>query len=96
MVLIIDKNPTRQAQLRKAGGQRGTPRRMLPGSWISDLAALGKAIVLCVNCAQKWQPAKVGYVSKRLWPGAPDHVIGDCDSCGQMCRGTLYLPERGN
>jgi len=87
--------PTRATRMRNARGQRGTPRRMLPGSWLSDLAALGKAIVLCDMCARKWNPAGVGYVSKRLWPGAPDYVVGDCDSCGQMGRGTLYTSERG-
>ena len=95
MVFYIKQATTRANRLGNARGQRGTPRGMLSGSWISDLAALKKAIVLCDMCARKWNPAKAGYVSKRLWPGAPDHVVGDCDSCGTMGRGTLYTSEGG-
>ncbi len=95
MVFHIKQPPTRKSIVRNAQGQRGAPSKRLAGGWISDLAALGKAVILCESCKRKWKPAKVGYVPKRLWPGAPDHVVGDCDGCGQMCRGILYLPERG-
>ena len=94
MVFLIKKPPERADRLRNAIGQRGTPRKMLAGSWISDLAALGKAVVLCETCARKWIPAKVGYIAKQLWPGA-QFVLGDCDGCGHPCQGTLYVPERG-
>ena len=93
MVLIL--NPKNQDRLRNAVGQRGAPSRMLAGSWISDLAALGKAIVLCELCQRKWNSKSYGYVAKALWPGQ-NFVMGDCDGCGKPCQGTLYIPERGN
>lgn len=92
---FLPKSPTRNDRLRNAIGQRGAPRKMLAGSWIADLAALGKAIVLCNMCERKFNPRSVGYASKQLWPGAT-FVIGDCDGCGRQCQGTLYVPERGN
>ena len=94
MVLIL-KSPTRADRLKNSIGQRGAPKRMLAGSWISDLAALGKAIVLCDWCKRKFNPKSVGYVAKALWPGQ-NFVMGDCDGCGRQCQGTLHVPERGN
>lgn len=93
-MLTIKKPLSKAEQLRLAAGQRGTPKKMLAGSWISDLAALGKAIVLCENCVRKWNPKSVGYASRQAVPGY-NYVIGDCDACGNHCQGTLYLPERG-
>ena len=96
MVFYIKQSVSRKTILRNARGQRGAPPKRLAGSWVSDLAALGKAIILCERCNKKWVPAKAGYASKRLWPGAPDYVVSNCDGCGEMGRGTLYLPEKGD
>ncbi len=60
---------------------------------MADLAALGKAIVLCGMCARKWDPKKYGYRRKDIWPGQR-FVMGECDSCGGRCQGGLFLREK--
>ncbi len=60
----------------------GAPTKRLAGGWLSDLAELGKAIVLCSDCERKWDPKNYGYVMSPLWKGQ-DFVTGDCDACGE-------------
>jgi hypothetical protein len=57
----------------------GRPTRRLAGGYIDDLAALHKAIALCLSCAPKFNAAHYGYATKRNLP----FVRGQCDGCGQ-------------
>lgn len=52
----------------------------LAGSYISDLAALRKAIILCPTCLPKFASAKNGYVTETRMP----HCMGKCDGCRDM------------
>lgn len=71
----------------------GPPRRRLAGGWISDLAALDKAIVLCDLCCRKWKPKNYGYKLQTNVAGQR-FVQGACDGCGQWSQCSLFLPER--
>ena len=60
---------------------KGRPAGRPHGGWISDLAELEKAIVLCESrCYKKFKPESVGYIEKQLVP-THDYVISDCDGC---------------
>ncbi len=61
-----------------AGIHAGKPRlRILPGSRVLDLAALGKAISLCGKCEGKFDDKRHGY----LTPSNLPRVKGECDGC---------------
>lgn len=92
---FIHRTRVQADRLRSAIGQRGAPTKTMRGTWISDLAALGKAIVLCEMCVRKWDPARHGYESKDIFPGQK-FVLGECDACGVQCQGTLHIPVRSS
>lgn len=88
--LIFEHSPLRR--LRDAR-HSGKPSRMTAGSWIDDLAALGKAIVLCSMCEVKFNARKYDYRAKDLWPGQK-HVAGDCDGCKRhVAQARLFTKE---
>ncbi len=58
------------------------PKKRLAGGWLSDLAELGKAIVLCHQCERKWNARTYGYRKSQIWPGQ-EFVNGECDGCRQ-------------
>lgn len=66
---------------------RRTDGRQTAASWIGDLAALRKTIILCGVCRTKFNPRKHGY--RRLFVGDPTHKTdgysagGKCDGCRQ-------------
>ena len=70
-------------------------------SWISDLIALRKVIILCSFCRHKFNPRRFGY--RRIYvpdlTGKTDGytVNGSCDACKQFTPnlggGTAYQPE---
>jgi len=94
MVGIIRSHWSPQALAANAAAKPGAPSKTLAGSWISDLVALGKAIVLCPSCEKKFPAARVGYKHKILGMDL-DVVAGDCDWCGHFFnRAKLFLPER--
>ena len=70
---------------------KGKGRGTTSGSWISDLAALSKPIILCDLCINKWSPKKHGYAQKPIWPGQ-NFVQGECDGCKNFTRGYLFMP----
>ena len=91
VTIIVDPNSP-QRRLREVEGA-GRPWGRLAGGWVADLAALGKAIVLCGFCARKFRPETMGYRKRRLAPGH-DGVIGDCDGCkSPMTPCSLYLNQ---
>lgn len=58
----------------------GKPARTTAGSWVTDLASLGKSILLCDFCSSKFNARKYGYVRRQAVAGF-NYVIGDCDGC---------------
>lgn len=76
---IVDRNPSKEKRLRAAKAP-GRSRGRLAGGWVADLAALGKAIVLCDWCVRKFDPKAHGYEARRVVPYLK-YVIGDCDGC---------------
>lgn len=77
----------------KAAASRGRPQGLLRGSWIADLAALGKAVTLCGQCMPRWDARKNGYEQRNV---TPNHrfATGECDGCGAThvtC--AMYLPK---
>lgn len=82
--------------LQNYAGQRGAPSGQLSASWLSDLVALGKAVVLCSPCQRKYSQGlkKAGYVAA-VRPPFNNGVYGDCDACGTAnTAGKLFLGER--
>ena len=76
--------------LLKASEAPGKPARRLAGGWVSDLAALGKAILLCDFCAHKFDPRKYGYERKQAVPGHA-FVMGRCDGCRGHNQCSMFL-----
>ncbi len=91
-MIAILSSPTKVDRLKAAKGQRGAPAKRLPGGWIGDLVALGKAVVLCDWCRRKFDFRKAGYERRQLWPGQR-FVMGDCDGCGRWCQGVLHVKQ---
>ncbi len=83
-------------------GRRTTPHGyQSPASWISDLTALKKLIVLCSVCRQHFNPRKHGY-RKAYIPDSSGktsgyEINGKCAGCKQetanMGGGTGFTPE---
>ncbi len=59
--------------LEDPGRKKGKP----VGSYVDDLAALHKAIVLCSGCRKGFHPKRHGYYQQRELP----FVQGNCDAC---------------
>ncbi len=83
MVAILKySNPTR-LQRALLSEDRGMNSGRLRGGYVSDLAALRKAIVLCTDhplpCWKKFNAKANNYVISRTVP----MVRGKCDGCGQ-------------
>ena len=69
---------------------RGAPTRVSAGSWIDDLTALKKCIMLCWKCEKKFKNyKKYGYERKKFICPGQQLAIGTCDGCKDrmtMCR----------
>ena len=64
------------------------PRRHLAGTRVHDLAALGKAILLCSTCRPKFNEASVNYATNADIP----YARGQCDGCLAFTpQGQLFL-----
>ena len=50
------------------------------GSWVTDLAELGKAIQLCGSCRPAFNAARYGYEAAAR-PPLRDGVWSNCDGC---------------
>ena len=70
----------------------GQLRRRTIGGMLADMAALGKAILLCSGCLPKWNARTYHYETRRLSP-SHDFVVSKCDACGYFTRCTLHLPK---
>lgn len=67
----------------------GKGRRIAAGSYLDDLAALGKCISLCLICLPKFNAKAYSYVTRATLPRAN----GTCDGCGSWHdANTLLFP----
>jgi len=64
----------------------------LAGSWVTDMAELGKAICLCPNCAPKFNAKNYHYILQSR-PPLGNGVEGECDGCNQTALCKLYMKE---
>jgi len=92
-MFAILRDWTTRANREKAAAFSGPRSGTIRGSWLADLAALKKAVMLCWGCQRKWSPKAHGYERKIVGPGFPE-ARGECDGCGaanEMC--AMYLPQ---
>ena len=62
----------------------GKPSGLTRGAWVADLAALGKAIMLCtLTCQSKWNAKAHRYTPRTIVRTHP-FIISDCDGCGAI------------
>jgi hypothetical protein len=75
-LITLDRNMTAR---QRAGAAEARPRAAgrLAGGYLADMAALRKAIALCVNCRPKFNAAAHGYAT----PGNIPFVQDRCDGC---------------
>lgn len=85
---------TAKGRARVAMAAPGRPQRRLPGGYIHDLAALGKAILLLPHEAKKFNAEAVGYATPK---DNSDfcQVTGYSDASGERCNrnGILFLKK---
>ncbi len=65
------------------GRKKGKPS----GSYIDDLTALKKAVILCDACVKRFNAKKAGYEK----PARFSTVRAKCDDCREMGFGTLFM-----
>lgn len=58
----------------------GKKSGQMAGTYISDLVALQKTVLLCPTCLPKFDAKRAGYVNAPSMP----HCIGKCDGCKDM------------
>ena len=89
-MLILVKRAWSFKEYRKSLESPGRKIGKPHGSYIDDLAALKKAIVLCEFCVGKFNAKKNHYYRQREYPS----VRGDCDACKQYSgRASLFIHE---
>lgn len=90
--LYLPKPMTQERKLNimKHGGRK---RGLGHGSYIMDLVALRKTILLCGKCQHQFDWKRHGYRS--IWRYEHMSVQGQCDACRAMCRmdGRCYIHE---
>ena len=93
----VHRNWNTPVNLVKSAEAAGKPVRLVAGSWIADLCALRKAVMLCEGkCTRRWNAEAYGY--ERVKP-CMNHTTanGQCDGCGDgrlwpvAC--AMYLPK---
>ena len=62
----------------------------VPGTWVTDLVALGKMVMLCTLCKHKFNPRKHHYIAwSKRWL-----AVAKCDGCNTLDRNVhTYIPE---
>ena len=82
MLTVLIPKPDTPLRRLAAGEDPGRRSRSIAGSYISDLAATRKMILLCPFCVHKFNPRRVQYEPWRY----EQYVIAKCDDCRQMSR----------
>ena len=68
----------------------GRPQGKSHGTWVDDLVALRKIIILCHLCKHKFDNEKHNYYFDRKFP----YVMGRCSACRSFAsQGALYIHE---
>lgn len=68
----------------------GRPQTQLPSSWVADLVALQKAIVLCWACQPKFDHKRNHYYKDMRF----QFHQGQCDGCRSFAaQGKMYVHE---
>lgn len=65
----------------RASRSPGRPRGKPAGSWVDELASLGKAICLCFKCQRKFNHKAHGYQRRRFITSNMTTITSDCDGC---------------
>ena len=75
----------------KASAAPRRPSKKLAGTYIDELASLGKAIILCrKNCQKKFNVAGAGYSLYKEVTGMSYHW-GRCDDCNERVECNTFL-----
>ncbi len=85
MIIVKQKWSKRDvlASTEDPGRRKGKPS----GSYIDDLVALRKAVILCNGCLHKFNAKRSGYRRHERF----STVRGKCDDCREFGFGTLFL-----
>ena len=86
MVAILKSNPT-FAQIIHSGKKS----KQTAGSHVTDIAELGRCLVLCMACEPKFDKYKYGYGQAKDIP----IVRGKCDGCGHYVGCATFLRRMG-
>ena len=85
--ILVPKPYTKQQRL-KGMEAPGKTKGRTAGSWVDDIAAQKKVILLCPLCTNKFNPARVHYRKEKEFP----YAVGRCDGCGtQDLRCSWYV-----
>jgi len=89
MEILVKRTWTTQDR-QKAAEAPGRHWKRVAGGYIADLADLRKSVVLCSQCACKFNPKGHRYRRETDFP----HVTGRCDGCkAHDMRCILYVAE---
>lgn len=80
MSAALHLNPWTDQRLVLDDESTGKKSGQTAGTYIADLVSLKKTVMLCDNCAPKFDAKRNGYATS---PNIP-HCIGKCDGCKEM------------
>jgi Pyruvate/2-oxoacid:ferredoxin oxidoreductase delta subunit len=78
--IIIAKKMWTRKEILESMEAPGRTRGRTAGSWVSDIAAQKKCIILCPLCTNKFNPKRAGYRREKDFP----YATGKCDGCGVL------------
>jgi len=88
--ILVKREYTRREIADAQSAPVGPASGHLAGGHVLDLAALGKLILLCDFCDEKFVPKGVGYVR---W-NPDNYCVGQCDGCKQFYPYShAFIPE---
>lgn len=90
--LVLAKKTWTRGEMLREQLDPGRNGRQLAGSYMSDLCALGKSVILCDFCAPKFNPRRSHYEQWRR----DLQVRGRCDDCREHFpggHGRMFVPE---
>jgi hypothetical protein len=87
---VIVKRPyTKAENLTRSSEVKGR-QYPIAGTWVDNLAAQGKMVMLCSLCKSKFNPKRYHYIQwSKTWL-----AVANCDGCSQLDRNIYsYIPE---
>ena len=89
---ILVRKQWSEKALRQSREDPGRKSGSVAGSYIADLCALGKSVILCDFCSPSFNPRRAGYEQWRR-----DLLVrGRCDDCKEQFpggHGRMFVPE---